>query len=328
MIIKRNDVLVSVILPVYNRPEYLAQAIESVVGQDYPNWELIISDNASDTPTKELLKKFEQHPKVKIYYNSRNLGLFRNLNQAIHHSLGDYVVLLCSDDLLLPHCLSMGLSLLQQHKAEFLLSALQTLQGGRQQSVSSSQLHYDLFMKEQLKLFDSYSALELLLKYGSINGNLTGMFFAQNLYKSVGRFRECSYHTADWEWVYEAVRRHPVLLSKMPIATIRVHEKQLSAADLGNLRNSLEVAEIVKKLLDDPYLKQQSESIKWAQYIMQDHLWHGLKLALRGDMPKFLTLAQVVHQTTGLWGTFSSLLENFPRRWDAYQKKTYMLPPY
>ncbi len=320
--------LISVVLPVYNRHEYLSLAVKSVLEQSYPNWELIIADDGSDSSTQDLLRDLANDPRIKLYFNPSNLGLFRNLNQAICRSNGEYIVLLCSDDFLLPDCLKTGLDLLQQYKTEFLLSAFKVVGGDGQERLSASMLYYDLFMEQPLQVSEPESSLKLLLKYGSINGNLSGMFFTRNLYNLAGGFRESSCQTADWEWVYEAARHHPILLSKIPIAIVRFHEKQLSGVNFGNLRNSLEVAETVQKLLNDPYLKQLPESKQWAQYTMHHHLWYGLKLALKGDITKFLTLARTVHQTTGLWGTFSALLRNFPRRWNAYQNKTYMLPPY
>jgi len=50
----------SIILPTYNRANLVGRAIESVLRQTYPNWELIIIDDGSTDNTKEVLKKFQK----------------------------------------------------------------------------------------------------------------------------------------------------------------------------------------------------------------------------------------------------------------------------
>ena len=72
-IMNNHEPLVSVVLPVYNRPEYLSKAIDSVLNQTYKKWELIIADDASDKETRELYRKYSSIPQIKVYSNSKNL---------------------------------------------------------------------------------------------------------------------------------------------------------------------------------------------------------------------------------------------------------------
>lgn len=94
---------VSVICTCYNHEEYIEQALDSVVNQDYPNVELIVIDNGSTDRSAERITKFvSSHSAVKFIANSTNLGLNRAFNQGLALANGRYVIDLSADDVLLP----------------------------------------------------------------------------------------------------------------------------------------------------------------------------------------------------------------------------------
>lgn len=92
----QSNPLVSVIIPVYNCEKYLAQAIESVLEQDYHPLEVIIIDDGSTDQSSQIAKDFL--PRVK-YYFQENQGLAASLNQGVLLSQGEYLSFLDSDDL-------------------------------------------------------------------------------------------------------------------------------------------------------------------------------------------------------------------------------------
>lgn len=98
---------VSVILTVYNKPQWLRKCIESVNRQTYDNWELIImEDNSPDPRVKEILKDYENHPKMKVVYGNvseedryKTARYATLINEAVReHSTGDYITYLADDD--------------------------------------------------------------------------------------------------------------------------------------------------------------------------------------------------------------------------------------
>jgi glycosyltransferase involved in cell wall biosynthesis len=320
--------LVSVVLPVYNRQKYLGQAIDSVLKQTYKNWELIIADDASNDETKEFYKKYTQISQLKIYFNSQNIGLFPNLNQAIKRCKGAYILLLCSDDFLLPECLEKSLKFLQEYSsAGLILSSANIVDSNNQYLPSPAAYYYNQFAAQQLQLLMPHETLPLLLKYGSINGNLSGMFFSRDIYVRVGGFREDWKHAADWEWLYRVATSSPILISKTPVATIRHHAEQLSGINFRNLSNSLEVIEMVRILLADPYISKVDAAPRWALHIMQFHLWFAFKLALKGHFLEAFKIVKAVSQVTGFSSTLWTMLRWLPQRWRVYRQKTFALPP-
>ncbi|MGM0568516.1 MAG: glycosyltransferase family 2 protein, partial [Elusimicrobiota bacterium] len=94
----------SVIIPVYNRPELIREAAESVLHQTYRNFELIIIDDGSTDSTPEAVKSFRD-PRIK-YIRQKNAGPAAARNRGVRISSGKYIAFLDSDDRWLKYKLS------------------------------------------------------------------------------------------------------------------------------------------------------------------------------------------------------------------------------
>jgi glycosyltransferase involved in cell wall biosynthesis len=91
----------SALLPTRNRLEYLRFAVESVLRQDDPDWELVISDNDSEDDISGYVASLGDD-RVKYVRTDRFVPVTENWNNALRHSTGEYVVMLGDDDALLP----------------------------------------------------------------------------------------------------------------------------------------------------------------------------------------------------------------------------------
>jgi len=90
---------ISIITITYNREKFLQQAIESVLGQDFIDFEYIILDDASTDDTQEIIKNFSKiDSRIKYFCNKKNLGISKSRNRALNLSNGEYVAILDSDD--------------------------------------------------------------------------------------------------------------------------------------------------------------------------------------------------------------------------------------
>ena len=94
--------LVSIIIPVYNANKMvLEECINSVLNQTYKNFEICIADdNSNQEETKEILKKYENHPNIKINYRKTNGMISKCMNSAIESASGEFVGFLDNDDVL------------------------------------------------------------------------------------------------------------------------------------------------------------------------------------------------------------------------------------
>lgn len=111
--------LVSIGLPVFNGDRYLAKAVDSILAQDFHDFELIIGDNASTDGTQALCEAYAAaDPRVRYFRNPRNLGAGPNYDLCFHRSRGRYFKWAAHDDMLAPGYLSAVVAAMErQHDA-------------------------------------------------------------------------------------------------------------------------------------------------------------------------------------------------------------------
>ena len=105
---------VSVIIPVYNRAEYLRHAVESVLNQTHPYYEVIIVDDASTDNTAETAASFDDE-RIRVIQNDQNRGVSYSRNRGIFESRYRLIALLDSDDAWLPNKLEFQTAFLDKH---------------------------------------------------------------------------------------------------------------------------------------------------------------------------------------------------------------------
>lgn len=99
--------LISVYMPTYNRADMACRAIDSVLAQDYPNFELIVVDDASKDDTVAVLTaRYGKDNRITILQQATGQGACAARNRAITEAKGDFVTGLDDDDEFLPHRLS------------------------------------------------------------------------------------------------------------------------------------------------------------------------------------------------------------------------------
>ena len=108
--------IVSVLMTAYNRENFIAEAIESVLASTFTDLELIIVDDCSQDNTVAVAKRYEAiDTRVKVYVNEKNLGDYPNRNKAASYAVGKYLKYLDSDDLMADECLRVMVSEMDKH---------------------------------------------------------------------------------------------------------------------------------------------------------------------------------------------------------------------
>lgn len=89
---KHTDHIVSIVLPVYNAGKFLQSSLESILGQTYPNIEIIAIDDDSKDDSYSLLRSFRKKDKrIRLYRNKKRYGLAICLNRAIKRAKGQFI---------------------------------------------------------------------------------------------------------------------------------------------------------------------------------------------------------------------------------------------
>ncbi len=105
---------VTVLMSVYNGEKYLREAIDSILGQTFTDYEFIIVDDGSTDGTVDIINSYDDQ-RVLLIRNDRNVGLTVSLNRGLGLARGEYVARMDADDISLPHRFSKQVAFMDAH---------------------------------------------------------------------------------------------------------------------------------------------------------------------------------------------------------------------
>lgn len=108
--------ILSVLMPVFNSEQFVADAIKSILNQTFSNFEFLILDDASTDKSFEIIKDLEnKDPRIKAFQNEKNLGVVESRNKLINLSKGRYIAWLDSDDIAFENRFEKQIKFLEEH---------------------------------------------------------------------------------------------------------------------------------------------------------------------------------------------------------------------
>ncbi len=208
----KNKPLISVLMTVYNRDKYIAEAIESVIDSTYQNWELIITDNCSTDKSYEIAEKFEKKDsRIKVFKNEKNLGQFPNRNRAVTHAKGKYIKYLDSDDTIYPF----GLKTMVDAMEQFPEAGI-----GLPYTQWVTSKHYPFLVQSNIALIDHFFKSNFLA-FGP-----SATIYRRDFFNKIGGFENKYKVVADFAFTLKAVCESPVVCFQRDLIWWRNHEEQ------------------------------------------------------------------------------------------------------
>lgn len=209
--------MISVIIPTYNRAEFLEGAIQSVLDQDYfvkhPDFELLVVDDGSQDSTRDLVKQFGTA--VRYLYQS-NRGVSSARNKGLEVTSGEFVAFLDSDDLWKPQKLSRQMAFMVAHP-EAVCSCTEEIWIRREKFVNPKNKH----RKYSGWVFDKFLPLCLL--------SLSSALFRRRIFAEIGSFDEELPACEDYDLGLRLAHSYPVDFMPEPLIVKRGgHGDQLS----------------------------------------------------------------------------------------------------
>ncbi len=236
---------VSVIIPTYNRPKTLLQALNSVLVQNYPDIEIIVVDDGSDINNNKFI--VEQFSQVKyIYQDNKGPGAARN--KGFIESRGEFIQFLDDDDLLLPEAIA--------YKARFLIEfqdygvvysdlLLRNRKGGTK----------DLFthVRRPLPTGDIFN---ILISHNFIP--IHSLMWRRPIFEEIGGFPE-SYGHEDWYSLIKASEITKFGFIDIPLGTYTIHKNSLTNQFSTMFIGKLKIHEII---VNSPRFQTSSPKLK------------------------------------------------------------------
>lgn len=204
--------LVSICIPAYNAALFIRETLESALAHDYPNLEIIVSDDASTDDTPKIVAGYESKG-VHLIRQEKNLGMTGNMNAVIRASQGQYAVKLDADDILEPGYVSSLVPVMEAHpRIAFAYSACRLINKdgkflGYERSIHGS------FIRTGLEEWPRYI-------YGPRAVHI--LMLRRSAFEEVGGYN-ASFHSQDWKLERDLLLIGDVYYNDQILAHYRCH---------------------------------------------------------------------------------------------------------
>ena len=220
---------VSVCIPTFNTGRYIGETIDSVLKQTFKDFELVVCDNASTDNTAEVCAKFTDSRFRRVYFEEF-IGQAENWNRALSLATGEYVILLHSDDALLPAFLEQAVRVLDQNPDVGLVHCTTQHIDEEGKSVYLQRLYEEDFIDRE----------EILLRKFLLEGcsvNPAGVLVRKSVYEAIGNFTDKIVWSVDPHMWTRVALKYPVAYLAEPLALYRVHAASLTTGVMKTARN-------------------------------------------------------------------------------------------
>ena len=232
---RNPEPLVTVAMAVHNGACHLPEALDSVLGQTFCDFELVVVNDGSTDETGEILGRYQQRdPRLRVIQQDKQ-GLALSLNTSVNEARGRYVARLDADDVALPRRLERQVDFLERNREVGLL-------GGAVVFITSAG---SAFASWQYPLDDS--EIRRKLARASAFVHPTVMMRADHL-RAVGGYRRSMLGAEDYDlWLRLAERCRMANLAE-PVLRYRIHPGQASRADLEQQTRSVLAAQAAARM--------------------------------------------------------------------------------
>lgn len=203
---------VTVLMPVYNGEKYLQEAIESILGQAFSDFEFLIINDGSTDESESIINSFSDS-RIKYFKNEHNLGLIATLNRGLDMTQGKYIARMDQDDISLPERLEKQVAFMDSNQDVAVC-------GTWAKSIDEN--------GKILSMMKSPSGI--LLKYNSWKPSPMihpSVIMRKKLIKDF-LFNDNSINAEDYDFWLKIVKHHKIFNIKEYLLLYRIHGKSIS----------------------------------------------------------------------------------------------------
>lgn len=208
---------VSIVIPTYNRVDFLPKAVQSVLNQTYRDWEMIIVDDGSIDNTEEVANGYKES-RIRYIAHKYNLGISASRNTGIKNSRGEYIAFLDSDDEWFPEKISRQMNIFQKEdsKCGVVCTGGYKIKGNQIMSIMSIKsipINLDSFYERFL--FENFIWISSVL-------------VKKECFEKVGLFDENLKSCEDWDMWIRIAKYYQFIFLETPLIKYVIHPGQKS----------------------------------------------------------------------------------------------------
>lgn len=265
--------LVSICIPTYNGEEFITEALESVLAQTYTCIEVIISDDASNDNTVQIVSSFQKRFLNKNFFlfQHERYGIAQNWNFCIAQSRGKYIKFLFQDDLLEPECIAEMVDLAEQDAEIGLVFCPRELILTKTAEHDPGCMDVYRYAKNVHKAWSEMRSVNVgseLLAHSDffkspLNkiGEPSNVLLRKQIFEKVGLFDSDLYQTLDMDMWFRIMCQCKIGFVDKFLVKFRIHPKQASYTNLG-LINALDNHILRAKMLYSPSYSIANQQIQ------------------------------------------------------------------
>lgn len=260
--------IVSVIVPNYNHAPYLRQRMDSILGQTFQDFEVIVIDDCSSDNSREVIESYRSHPKVsQIVYNKRNSGsAFQQWDKGIALARGEWIWIAESDDWAEPQfletmmqainkCPTCGLAYCWSYRTD-----------------EQGNLLWEVSDKKEVKRYPGKTFIREKLLLSNVIVNVSACIFKRELFQPervslYENMRLCG----DWLFYVLLAEQADVVAVKSPLNYCRRHGTNISESAEAKGLTFLEGAEVLNHIVKRYQIRQTAYSHFWGRQWAKYH---------------------------------------------------------
>jgi hypothetical protein len=227
---------ISVCLPNLNNARWLPERLDSILAQDYTDFELVISDNFSDDGAWELFRTYARRDSRILIAQAPRAGMYANWNNCLARARGRWIYVATSDDTMRPNCLRRLLEAGEGSGAEVVTSPEWLIDGaGADLPVRRSIAHQRLLCRAEGRpgWLDPRREVLGALLFGTPSTSITQLLIHHSVFAKTGSFPTQYQSFGDFHWQVNALRKCRWFHVPEQLGAWRVHPTQATPADVG-----------------------------------------------------------------------------------------------
>ncbi|MDA8240171.1 MAG: glycosyltransferase [Nitrospiraceae bacterium] len=217
---------VSVIIPSYNHEKFVGAAIQSVLDQTFQDFEIVITDDGSTDGTVAEIRKYSD-PRIRLLTFPENRGACVAANNCIKESIGEYIAMLSSDDVFLPHKLEKQIAFLDSNpEVSAVFGYARVIDENGDDLADKSHYYNHGFMQPNRSRFE-------LLNYFFYNGNCLchpSVLIRKRCYEDIGYYDPRYAQLPDFDLWIRLCMRHEIFVLPENLVKFRVRRNDANAS--------------------------------------------------------------------------------------------------